>query len=140
MPTVAVFDVDASVGPLAQDLMGIPIADTPEILVNVRGFLGGDAIAQASFTAKVNATDADNAPTTVQVVWIPEDGNVPGGPQVTPLGSAGAAYQFAFPLSAAQTAILATLHGYDIRVWVTRSGVTIDHTVQRGQILCPLTA
>jgi len=45
-----------------------------------------------------------------------------------------------FPLSPAQTAVLATLHGYDIRVWVTRAGATIDHTVQRGQILCPLTA
>lgn len=128
----AQFDVDAGAPPYTRNYALLAENDIAEVLLTVAGFEAGDVIQQVSFTAKVSPSDADGAPTTVQHIWQPPNGTT--GPQVTALDTAGTVYQILIPLSAADTLILATLHSYDIRLWVLR-GVTLVRTILSGQII-----
>lgn len=127
------FDTDASAAPYSRDYALQAINDDPTLQFTVVGFLPGDTFQQVAFTAKVSPTDADNAPTTVQHIWQPPNGTT--GPQVTPLDAAAATYQLLIPLSQADSVILATLHGYDLVIWLLRGGLTYRRTVLRGNII-----
>jgi hypothetical protein len=129
----AQFDSDVSAAPYSRDFALQAINDDPAVTLTVAGFLPGDVIQQVSFTAKVNPTDADNAPTSVQHIWQPPNGTT--GPQVTPADSSAAVYGISIPLTQADSVILATLHGYDVRVWILRGGVSIARTILRGNII-----
>jgi hypothetical protein len=129
----AQFDVDAGSPPYSRDYALWPVNDTPALELVVAGFLAGDVIQQVTFTAKINATDADNAPTTVQHTWQPPNGTT--GPQVTPTNAGAASMAIMIPLTQADSVVLETLHGYDLRIWVLRGGVTIARTVQRGNVI-----
>ncbi len=127
----ALFDVDASAPPYSRNYALVTANDTPVVDLVVAGLLATDVIQQVSFTAKLNASDADNAPTTVQHIWQPPNGST--GPQVVAIDSG--TYTVAMPLTQADTGKLAAVHGYDVRLWVLRSGITYVRTVQQGQII-----
>jgi hypothetical protein len=133
----AQFDLDAGQPPYQRNYALIVSNDSPEIVMSAAGFLPTDVIQQMSFTAKVNASDSDGAPTTVQHIWQPPNGTT--GPQVTPLDALATAYQMTIPLSQSDTGILLeAVHGYDIRFWVLRGTVTFIRTLQAGQLFCYL--
>lgn len=123
---VSRLSLDAAAPPLVQDIGGTVANDQVLVLVAVTDFEAFDAIVQAVFTAKVAKTDADDAATTVQVILADSSG-----------WSAldDSTYRFTFPLTQPQTVILDTLHGYDVRLWVTRDGITYARTVQSGNFL-----
>jgi hypothetical protein len=129
----AQFDVDAGSPPYSRDYALYPVNDTPAVALTVAGILPGDVVQQVSFTAKINPTDADNAPTTVQHIWQPPNGTT--GPQVTPTNVGGASLAILIPLTQADSVVLETLHGYDVRLWVLRGGVSIVRTVQSGKVI-----
>jgi homoserine acetyltransferase len=115
--------LDAAAPPLAQDIGGTVVNDQVQVLVDVTDFQAGDVVVEAAFTAKVAKTDADSAPTTVQVIVS------------TATALDDSTYRFTFPLTQAQSISLETTHGYDVRVWVTRGGLTYARTVQQGTFL-----
>lgn len=129
MIITAPFTLDPAQAPLAQDITGDIGYDNAELQL-VLEVQPGDVIEQASFTAKVNRTDADGDPTSVQVI-IQNDGSG----SIEALNDSPTAFVLTFPITPAQAVILETLHGYDIRVWVLRDGVIYDRTVQAGQFL-----
>lgn len=130
MSATSRFNLDAQAAPLPQDISGTIANDTVNVLVAVEGFEVGDVVNQAVFTAKINKTDSPTAPTSVQVILLND-----GSGSIAPLGLDGTKYLFTFPISQSQSVTLETLHGYDIRVWVTRAGVLYDRTVQSGNFL-----
>ncbi len=127
------FNLDAFAPPLPQDVSGTVVGDTTLVLLVVEGFLPTDALVQATFTAKLAKTDADGAPGAVQVILL-NDGS--GG--IAPVGTDGTRFLFSFPLTAAQSVTLETVHGYDVRVWLNRGGLTYARTVQTGNFIAPL--
>lgn len=134
--TTALFDLDAGAAPYTRNYALYAVNDIPDIDLTLAGLLPGDVIQQVSFTAKVNASDADNAATTVQKIWQPPNGTT--GPQVVAVDPAASVYAISIPLTQADSVILSTPsagHGYDIRLWVLRGGVTYARTIQRGLIV-----
>lgn len=135
LPTTWVpWNIDAGDAPVAKVLDGAVARDIAIVAVALSELDPGDTVVQASFTAKLAATDADDAVTTVQRVYRADDPTGGLNPTVTAIGTR--ACMIEFPLLAADTAKLTTEHGYDVRVWVDRPGVgIIPRTVMTGTIV-----
>jgi hypothetical protein len=130
MPATTRFSLDGGYVPLSQEIGGFVAGDRAEAGILITGFdPATDVLDQIIFTAKVNPADADNAPTTVQKVLVP--GN-PANGTITSYDGGGTILA-AFDLLPADTLVLLSLHSYDVRVWVTRSGSTYNRTVQIGR-------
>lgn len=130
MIITAPFTLDPAQVPLAQDIMGDLGGDHAQLQLVADGLEPGDVIEQAVFTAKVAKSDADDAATTVQVIILKD-----GSGSIAALNGSDTHFILTFPITPAQAVTLEALHGYDIRVWITRGGVLYDRTVQNGQFL-----
>jgi len=132
MPAVALFDLDAAVGPLGQDLTGLTANDIDVVLLSVRGFQTSDVLTGAVFTAKVALTDSDTAPTTIQKTWTPTTPTGPLLPSITALSPT--AFLLAFPLVQSDTLALLVPRFYSVRVSLLRQGIAYTRTLQTGVV------
>lgn len=131
MTATARFSLDGGFVPLSTEIGGLIAGDRANVEMLITGFdTATDALDQCVLTAKVNLTDADDAPTSLQWVLIP--GNPVNGNIVEYEGGATVLAQFG--LVPTDTTALLQLRFYSVRVWVTRSGTTYDRTVQTGKI------
>lgn len=121
------FSLDSTVPPQNCALSGMVAGDRATVVALGPGFDAADVITQAAFTAKVLATDADNASSTIQKILVNGDGTAN-------IDALGTIRSITFELTPTDTAALVISRVYDIRLWVTRSGQTYDRLVQRGAI------
>lgn len=127
---------DSGLPPVQRALFGLVANDTAWVYVVLTDIPSGAGIVQASFTAKLEKTDPDDAPTTVQKVYRSDDPVGGFNPYVQEVGSDGTSFLIAFPLDVADTEELLTEHGYGVRVWVrdAETGVVVQRTVLTGVI------
>lgn len=130
MIPAAPFSLDARQIPEAQDLTGAVGDDSAQVSLLVTELLAADAITKIVFTAKLKATDADNAPTTIQYT------GTPGGANVTVVAASNipGGWLITVQLTAADLVKLETPYIYDVGVWVLRTAVTYRRTVQIGKL------
>lgn len=121
------FSLDNVIPPQNCALSGMVAGDRANVVAVCADFDPDDEITQAAFTAKVAATDADNAPTTVQLILASGDG-------VVDVDALRTIREITFELSPTVTEGLTIAHVYDIRLWVERAGQSYDRLIQRGSI------
>src|SRR5512146_1022648 len=111
MTTRARFSTDAADAPLACNLGdGIVGASTAQLIVQVSGLLATDTLSKLIFTAKVNASDADNAASTIQKTLNAGDAGL------TAAALNPGLYLAVFDLTSADTtALLSASRVYDVK-------------------------
>lgn len=126
MPSTVPFTLDTSIPAAAANLLCYT-NDTNDVVLVWTGLAPTDVVSQMVFTAKLNPSDADNAPTTVQKIATVASGLLTNpGPGV---------WQAVFPLTAADETTLLASHGYDIKGYGTLGGQPNQiRTIQNGTI------
>ena len=129
MPSTVPFSLDAASVPFVENLTVI-IGDDNKVTVRVTGLAASDAPVQAAFTAKLNASDSDTAPTTVQKI-VSQTAGAMG--QIVNVGPG--TWDLVFPLLSADETAFLTSHVYSVKFWNDVGGATVAKTLQTGTIV-----
>lgn len=125
------FDLSAANVPLEEDIRDIPVGESTEVDVLVRGLVDGDVVTAMQFVAKVNVNDSDEVVTTI----IKSITTTEGDDGVIESTLDDLVKKGRFFLTAVNGVYLErNTYTYSVTATVTRSGDTYTRVIQKGTI------